>query len=96
MDPNDATEIAYNNGYNRAVNDLRGEGQWTQVEDFRHVTRGIYRRSYKFIHQGCKNPLKSTMKHPADFCPACGKRMTDIIVYQKENYDDKAKTSRRT
>lgn len=101
MDPNDATEIAYNNGYNngynKAVNDMRGEGFWTAYD--RGVTRqGFYRPMLIYIHKQCKDKdkNKSLMHYPARFCPACGVRMISVIHNSQEANDDKTKTSRRT
>ena len=97
MDPNDATEIAYNNGYNKALNDLRGEGVWTAY-DRGYIRQGFHQPRLIYIHKQCKDKdkNKSLMHYPAKFCPACGVRMISVIHNSQEANDDKTKTSRRT
>lgn len=57
MDIHTATEVAYKNGYARAVTELRENTTWTKVDE---------------EHYKC-NKCKSINNRPSKFCPNCGR-----------------------
>jgi predicted amidophosphoribosyltransferase len=62
MDKHTATEVAFRNGYNKAVEELRGTATWTKLSSLGMT---------KYQCSACNNISGKASK----FCPDCGKHM---------------------